>query len=1063
MHCLAVIFYISAGCGQHRNDTQRIYEQRFMLTGAESVAVDLAIGPGVYRAQLMEEAIDVKLQVVEPDLQAEGTLRRHGRQSVVITADQPMQLHIRIHGRDVRQKSGSAVLALDRLTSTTSEQATRVAAETLLATAYRKSTQGAVEASDEAAVALSEAAELLEDVSEPDSHLALLELARLRYAKLDDWEGAEAAASAVSRWAKENNDQALAARADVIHAAALMERAQGVAETPGLFDKAQKLLEGACGVFDVKSLRLDQAECVNNLGLLEDYRGRYDAASRTYARAVTLFIEAGDPFGEAKARQNMATVEYLSGHLSPAIEQYTQVLPLLDPQVQTDLYAAVINNLATASAIRGDFQRALELHNQSLAIYRQMDRKLDIARALYGLGATYSLAGDPERALPFFEQALPISRGGDNARAVRATLQAMGNALSDLGRYPEALQRQRESMKFATTPASRVLAILAIARIEGEVGQIKAATARLQTQLDEVEDPILRARINSELARLELKAGRWSSSETIASGAAKALEQYELGAAAADAYATAAEAQLRSGRAAAASVTLDNAVRLGRERNRRIWSPDLRASNTASQRRIHDLQLSALISQGNAETDQWRNFWIADSFKAQSLLRERRQRAPSIDATNSRSEAQLRLSELQLRVEFILANSSAPDRRVPALLDEIRQLRVDLDTAPSGWQAVDRDERSSAEEYRQQLKRLLPPHGTLVSYHLGNPHSYAWVVSQERISQVQLPSRDVIARAVDPWISALRGSGKVTPRAENCGAAIAKLVLQPIIPLLEGERLWIVPDAEVTDVPFAMLPVASGCAELLVDRFTLSYLPSARFALAVAASPVSLAGKQVALIGETAFAADAVSGLPTLPATKSEVQNIAASLSSWQSTVLTGENATRARVLGLPFGELSVLHLATHAQVRVATPELSALYVSDSDVAGSPSRSQITVADIRNYGIHADLVVLSACETSLGRSIVGEGPIGLTHAFLAAGARAVIASDRRVADQSTADLMKDFYLEFAAGTDAATALTTAQRRARVHRKSGYASQDWAAFRIIGGLIAPPPSGSSSSI
>lgn len=1048
---LAVALVLGAVVGiVERDDFERLHEQHFALTGAQSVNLAVDVSPGVYRAQLVEEAIDARLRITEPDLQAESTLRRSGRQSLLLSVAQPTQLQIEIVGRDVRQKQGHVVLTLDRLSDDPARETTHIRAERLLSAAYANVALGTPDALRSADAELQAAASMLARDWEQESHRAMLELARLRYVHFDDWNGAAATAESVSVWGRANDDAILAARADAVHAAALMERAQSAAEAPNLHAKAGSLLERACEVFHQHSLPLDLAECVNNRGLLDDYRSRYDAASAAYARAARLFQQAGDSFGEAKATQNMATVEYLSGHLSAAIDNYSKVLPLLDVEVQTDLYAAVVNNLASASAVRGDFQRALDLHSESLAIYERLGREVDVAKALYGLGATYYLAGDPERALPFFERALPISRARDNARVVRSNLQATGNALADLGRYQEALQRQHESLQFATTPTALASGVLAIAQIEARLGETKSAKDRLQGQLAVVSDPIVRARIFGELARLDLMAGRLSGAIEQATFAARTLEHFELGAAASDAYATVAEAQLRSDRPSDALASLEHALRLGGERNRKIWSPDLRASQAASQRRVHDLQLAALVREGDSEALRWRNFRVADTFKAQGLLEWRTTLAstPS-EAMSEQAEAELRLSELQLRVEAVAANTGAADKRVVALLDEISRLRLRLDTVPFRKGDANREaSEPSDESYGKQLRSLLPADAVVVAYHLGNPHSYAWVIDAERIEQIRLPARDRIAKVIQPWLANLHEPSR---RETSCGASVAKLILAPLLPRLRGERLWIVPDAELNDVPFAALPTASDgrCDAPMIDRFTVSYLPSIRFALHAARDAAKgRSTKHIAIVADT-VTVDGSNGRATLPATRDEASSIESSLATWQRVVLTGREATRAQLLALPFDQLSVLHLATHAQVRAATPELSALYLSGVNAANQAVPSQVTVADIRRHAVRADLVVLSACETSLGKVVVGEGAIGLTHAFLSAGANAVIATDRRVADRTTAELMRDFYAALGSGKDPAAALTIAQRQARSRPQPQHSSQDWAAFRLVG--------------
>jgi CHAT domain-containing protein len=104
-----------------------------------------------------------------------------------------------------------------------------------------------------------------------------------------------------------------------------------------------------------------------------------------------------------------------------------------------------------------------------------------------------------------------------------------------------------------------------------------------------------------------------------------------------------------------------------------------------------------------------------------------------------------------------------------------------------------------------------------------------------------------------------------------------------------------------------------------------------------------------------------------------------------------------------------IVHLATHGVIDTARPELSALALSLVDRDGRPRDGFLRLNTIYNLRLAADLVVLSACQTALGREVAGEGLVGLTRGFMHAGARQVIASLWQVNDAATADLMRLFY------------------------------------------------------
>jgi CHAT domain-containing protein len=120
-------------------------------------------------------------------------------------------------------------------------------------------------------------------------------------------------------------------------------------------------------------------------------------------------------------------------------------------------------------------------------------------------------------------------------------------------------------------------------------------------------------------------------------------------------------------------------------------------------------------------------------------------------------------------------------------------------------------------------------------------------------------------------------------------------------------------------------------------------------------------------------------------------------------------DATRAAALSPALAQYRIVHFATHGLVNSTHPELSGLVLSLVNEKGEPQNGFLGLEDIYNLNLPADLVVLSACETGLGHEIQGEGLVGLTRAFMYAGAPRVVASLWQVPDRATAELMKRFY------------------------------------------------------
>jgi CHAT domain-containing protein len=182
-------------------------------------------------------------------------------------------------------------------------------------------------------------------------------------------------------------------------------------------------------------------------------------------------------------------------------------------------------------------------------------------------------------------------------------------------------------------------------------------------------------------------------------------------------------------------------------------------------------------------------------------------------------------------------------------------------------------------------------------------------------------------------------------------------------------------------------------------------------------------------------------------------------LAGSESALYTKYAATRDNLLRIDLSQFRILHVVTHGILNNAEPELSGFYLSLVDSNDQPLTGFVGLADIYNLNAPLDLVVLSACQTSLGQNQRGEGLIGLTRGFMYAGAASVVASLWEVDDEVTAELMKHFYTHMLRdGMTPPAALRAAQNTIRSQSK-WKAPYFWAGFTIQGdpdvNLKAPP--------
>ncbi|HYG63230.1 MAG TPA: CHAT domain-containing protein, partial [Thermoanaerobaculia bacterium] len=303
-------------------------------------------------------------------------------------------------------------------------------------------------------------------------------------------------------------------------------------------------------------------------------------------------------------------------------------------------------------------------------------------------------------------------------------------------------------------------------------------------------------------------------------------------------------------------------------------------------------------------------------------------------------------------------------------------------------------------------------------------------------------------------------------------------------------RLVIVADGALHYLPFAALPDPASGDPLLITHEVV-HLPSASVlaiqrrelqdrtpapaALAVLADPVfSPSDPRVgggrgpsgpaqatgSVVGEEGGAhtkepSRAGSGLAPegvfdrLPATRREAESIAALASPAESLTALDFQASRQTALQGGLDRYRIVHFATHGVIQAETPELSGLALSMVDEAGRPADGFLGLRDIYNLRLRAGLVVLSGCETALGREIRGEGLAGLARGFMYAGAARVVASLWRVEDRATAELMTRFYQGLLVDRlPPAAALRRAQLAIRAERRWRDAYH-WAPFVLMG--------------
>jgi len=318
------------------------------------------------------------------------------------------------------------------------------------------------------------------------------------------------------------------------------------------------------------------------------------------------------------------------------------------------------------------------------------------------------------------------------------------------------------------------------------------------------------------------------------------------------------------------------------------------------------------------------------------------------------------------------------------------------------------------------------------------------------------------------------------PEALKEAAELFTLLVTPVYSVLPGsERLWVIADGALQLVPFGALLgpdnvyLAYYCAVATAPSLSLALTsrgerPIARKPALVVAAPdtgaLSLAGDDtrgkympirgmympirgayMPIRGEggVSSALTAMAMIP-LPGAKAEGEAIANMVPG--SELITGKAATKARLFA-DGGDCGLLHIATHGYADPDFPEFSGLLLASGDAADP--YDVMTAQEVYTWPLKARLVTLSACQTALGKDVEGEGLLGLSRAFIYAGAQDVLCSLWPVSDESTMKLMTAFYAGLSEGQPVEDALRSAQR-ALMHVKETNHPFFWAGFTAVRG-------------
>ncbi len=311
--------------------------------------------------------------------------------------------------------------------------------------------------------------------------------------------------------------------------------------------------------------------------------------------------------------------------------------------------------------------------------------------------------------------------------------------------------------------------------------------------------------------------------------------------------------------------------------------------------------------------------------------------------------------------------------------------------------------------------------GTLLFYWLGEKQSYLWTISPQKTQLFPLPPGPEIEAAVRRYRQALAGPQDVLASANEDGMSLYRMLVAPAQTRLPANaRVFVIPDGGLNNLNFETLIVPDPKPHYWIEDVTIADASSLRL-LSAAYVARKQRARRLLLVGDSVAPGKEY---PELPQAELQMQNVARHFPPADRQIFAREHATPAAYLSSHLEQFSYIHFVAHGTASRLSPLDSAIVLSRE--SGGSDSFKLYARDILRHPLRADLVTISACYGAGERSYSGEGLVGLSWAFLRAGAHNVVAALWEATDVSTEQLMGKFYDELDKGENPDAALRSAK-------------------------------------
>lgn len=852
--------------------------------------------------------------------------------------------------------------------------------------------------------------------------------------------------------------------------------------------KALDFFRKALSIWESVSDRRGQALAHLNIGYSYYDLGDIEEASKGYEQALQLGRTIDDRRGEALAQTALGGVYSFLGEKQLALESHREAMHLFRAIGDHQGEAATLNGTGKAYEDLNEHQTALDNYNRALNLYRQIGNRDYEALTNYYVGRAYRLIDNIPQALLYYNHCVALSRKVGTRRFEAYALKDIGIIHNSLGERQRALNNFNQVLAFynqvqdrrgqAYTLNSIGYTYYVSGKVSNSLGYFMQALPLSQAAMDRQGE----ISILYNLARAERDQGNLAEGLSRIRDSIKIIESLRTKVGSGD---------LRASYFASIHQHYELYVDLLMLMYKRSSNGEFAAAALEASEQSRARSLLERLSEARVDTHH-------DIDPA--LLERKRRLEESLDA---KGEYQMRL----LNGKHTEETAAEIRGQIHELSIQYQEVQTEISSQSRGYAVLTQPQLLQFADIQAEVQ---DDNTLLLEYALGDERSYLWVVGRSSVAGYELPNRAtleeasrevydlLIARQPMPGESASQYQERVAFADLHYwekAAALGQLLLGQIASQLGTKRLLISADGALQYIPFDALSVAAGRNDeqplgnptagssipLMMDHEIVN-LPSVSVLAAIRHEKLQPATRSVVVLADPVFETDDPRLAPTnnasttaettpedpelgyalrdlsdskesfritrLPSTLREAKAIMA-VTSGEGRMLTGFDANRDLAMSPELVEYRIVHFATHGIVDSTHPELSGLILSRVDRQGKPQDGFLRLRDIYNLNLNADLVVLSACRTGLGKSVKGEGLVGLTQGFMYAGARSMVGSLWKVDDEATAELMGSFYGAMLKDGLSPAAALRASKVAMWKQKRWQSPYFWSAFVLQG--------------